>query len=55
VPLNTVPDTVPPHTTVNHDYAVPSDNFGGSCSYPASSALLPANTFGGHPTQYQPE
>ena len=34
VPLNKAPDTVPPHATVNHDYAVPADRFGGSYAYP---------------------
>src|SRR5271157_1189572 len=27
VPLDTAPDTVPPHTTVNHDYVVVADRF----------------------------
>jgi hypothetical protein len=48
VPLNTAPDTVPPHATVNHDYAVPSDKFGGSYGYPPSSALLAAGGYGQH-------
>ena len=48
VPLNTAPDTVAPHSTVNHDYAVPSDKFGGSYSYPASSALVAAGGYDQH-------
>jgi hypothetical protein len=30
IPLNSAPDAVPTHSTVNHDYAVPSDTVGGS-------------------------
>src|ERR1700761_1866959 len=48
VPLNSAPGTVPPHATVNHDYAVPSDKFGGSYSYPASSALAAAGGYNQH-------
>ncbi len=48
VPLSTAPDTVPPHATVNHDYAVPSDRFGGSYSYPSGSALTAAGGYDRH-------
>jgi hypothetical protein len=48
VPLNTAPDAVPPHATVNHDYAVPSDKFGGGYGYPASGALAAAGGFDQH-------
>jgi hypothetical protein len=48
VPLNSAPGTVPPHATVNHDYAVPSDKFGGSYAYPASSALAAAGGYNQH-------
>jgi hypothetical protein len=48
VPLNTASDTVPPHATVNHDYAVPSDKFGGSYAYPASSTLVTAGAYEQH-------
>jgi hypothetical protein len=48
VPLNAAPDTVPAHGTVNHDYAVPSDKFGGSYSYPATSALVAAGGYDQH-------
>jgi hypothetical protein len=48
VPLNTAPDVVPPHATVNHDYAVPSDKFGGSYRYPAGSALAAAGGYDQH-------
>ena len=48
VALNTASDTVPARTTVNHDYAVPSDKFGGSYAYPSSKALAAAGGFGQH-------
>ena len=48
IPLNSAPDTVPPHSTVNHDYAVPSDRFGGSYAYPSSSAIVAAGGFDQH-------
>ena len=48
VPLNTAPDTVPAHATVNHDYAVPSDKFGGSYGYPANGALRSAGGYAQH-------
>jgi hypothetical protein len=48
IPLNKAPNVVPPHATVNHDYAVPSDKFGGSYGYPASSALAAAGGYDKH-------
>ncbi len=48
VPLSSAPDAVPPHGTVNHDYAVPSDKFGGTYPYPSSSAIVAAGGFGLH-------
>ncbi len=48
VPLSTAPDTVPPHATVNHDYAVPSDRFGGSYSNPSGCALPAAGGYDRH-------
>ena len=48
IPLNSAPDAVPPHSTVNHDYAVPSDRFGGSYAYPSSSAIVAAGGFDQH-------
>jgi hypothetical protein len=48
VPLNKASDTVPAHATVNHDYAVPSDKFGGSYPYPAASALAAAGGYDQH-------
>ncbi len=48
IPLNSASDTVPAHSTVNHDYAVPSDKFGGSYAYPASSAIVAAGGYSQH-------
>ena len=48
IPLNSAPDAVPPHSTVNHDYAVPSDKFGGSYAYPSSGAIVAAGGFDQH-------
>jgi hypothetical protein len=48
VPLNSASDTVPAHATVNHDYAVPSDKFGGGYAYPATSALVAAGGYDQH-------
>jgi hypothetical protein len=48
IPLNSAPDAVPPHSTVNHDYAVPSDTFGGSYAFPSASAIVAAGGFGPH-------
>ena len=48
VPLNSAPVAVPPHTTVNHDYAVASDRFGGSYAFPSASALAGAGGFSQH-------
>ena len=39
---------MPPHATVNHDYAVPSDKFGGSYGYPSSGALVAAGGYSEH-------
>ena len=46
--LNSASDTVPAHSTVNHDYVVPSDKFGGSYAYPANSAITAAGGFDQH-------
>jgi hypothetical protein len=48
IPLNSASDSVPAHSTVNHDYAVPSDKFGGSYAYPSSSAIVAAGGFDQH-------
>ncbi len=48
IPLNSASDTVPAHSTVDHDYAVPSDKFGGSYAYPGSSAIVAAGGYDQH-------
>jgi hypothetical protein len=48
IPLNSAPDAVPAHSTVNHDYAVPSDTFGGSYALPSASAIVAAGGFDQH-------
>ena len=48
VPLNSAGDTVPAHGTVNHDYAVAADRFGGSYPWPSASALAGAGGFDQH-------
>jgi hypothetical protein len=48
IPLNSAPDAVPAHSTVNHDYAVPSDKFGGSYPYPSGSAITAAGGYDQH-------
>ena len=48
VPLNSAPVAVPPHSTVDHDYAVASDRFGGSYAWPAAGALAAAGGYDQH-------
>ncbi len=48
IPLDSAPVAVPAHSTVNHDYAVPADKFGGSYAYPSSAAIKAAGGFGQH-------
>jgi hypothetical protein len=48
IPLNQASDTVPPGGTVNHDYVVAADRFGGSYPWPASAALAAAGGFSQH-------
>ncbi len=48
IALGSAPVTVPPHGTVNHDYAVASDRFGGSYAWPSASAIKAAGGFGQH-------
>ena len=48
VPLDSAGDTVPAHATVNHDYAVAADRFGGSYAWPTASALTGAGGFDQH-------
>ena len=48
VPLNSAPVPVPPRSTVDHDYAVASDRFGGSYAWPAAGALAAAGGYDQH-------
>jgi len=48
IPLNSAPDAVPAGQTVDHDYVVASDRFGGSYAWPSASALAAAGGFGQH-------
>jgi hypothetical protein len=47
-PLSTASDTVPAHGTVNHDYVVAADRFGGSYAWPSASALAAAGGYDQH-------
>ena len=48
IPLNSAPTAVPPHGSVNHDYAVATDRFGGSYPWPSATALAQAGGFDQH-------
>ena len=48
IALNSASDTVPAYSTVDHDYAVPSDKFGGSYAYPSNSAIVAAGGYSQH-------
>ena len=48
IALGSAPVTVPAHGTVNHDYAVASDRFGGSYAWPSAAAIKAAGGFGQH-------
>ena len=48
VPLNSASDTVAPHASVNHDYVVASNKFGGSYPWPSSQALAAAGGYDQH-------
>jgi hypothetical protein len=48
VALNTVSDTVPAHSTADHDYAVAANRFGGSYAWPSTAALPAAGGFSQH-------
>jgi hypothetical protein len=47
-PLNSAPVAVPPHSAVDHDYAVTSDRFGGSYAWPSAGALAAAGGYDQH-------
>lgn len=48
VPLNTAPNTVGAHHSVDHDYAIVSDRFGASYAWPSAAALAGAGGFDQH-------
>ena len=48
IALGSAPVTVPAHGTVNHDYAVASDRFGGSYAWPSAAAIKAAGGFSQH-------
>ena len=48
IPLNSASDTVAPHASVNHDYVVASNKFGGSYPWPSSQALAGAGGYDQH-------
>ncbi len=48
IPLNSAPTAVPPHATVNHDYAVAADRFGGSYPWPSAGAIVSAGGYDQH-------
>jgi hypothetical protein len=48
VPLDAAPDAVAPHTSVDHDYVIASDRFGGTYPWPSAAALAGAGSFDQH-------
>lgn len=48
IPLNSAPDQVAPHASVNHDYVVASDRFGGRYPWPSRRALARAGGYDQH-------
>lgn len=48
VPLVRASNTVAPHHSVDHDYVVASDRFGGTYPWPSSAALAAAGTLDTH-------
>jgi hypothetical protein len=48
VALDATPDTVAPHATVDHDYVIAADRFGGTYPWPSSDALAGSGTFDEH-------
>jgi hypothetical protein len=51
IALNSAPNRVAPHSSVNHDYVVASDRFGGTYAYPSAQALRAAGGYAGHFTK----
>ena len=48
VPLNSAPDQVSPGATVDHDYVVAEDRFGGTYAWPTAAQLAAAGGYDGH-------
>ena len=48
VPLNSASDQVAPGATVNHDYVVAEDRFGGTYAWPTASQLAAAGGYDAH-------
>jgi hypothetical protein len=48
VPLNSAPDQVSPGATVNHDYVVAEDRFGGTYAWPTTAQLAAAGSYHAH-------
>jgi len=48
ISLNAAPTTVQPGQTVNHDYAIATDRFGGTYAWPADSAIKAAGDWNSH-------
>jgi hypothetical protein len=48
VPLNHAPDQVRPGATVDHDYVVAEDRFGGTYAWPTTAQLAAAGGYNGH-------
>ena len=48
VPLNNAPDQVSPGATVDHDYAVAEDRFGGTYAWPTAAQLAVAGSYNAH-------
>jgi hypothetical protein len=53
VPLDSAPDAVKPHGTVDHDYVVAADRFGNHYPWPSAQALAGAGGFDQHFTHMQ--
>jgi hypothetical protein len=48
VQLDAAPDAVAPHSSVDHDYVIASDRFGGTYPWPSAAAQVGAGTFDQH-------
>jgi len=48
VPLDSAPDQVSPGVTVDHDYVVAADRFGGTYAWPTAAQLAAAGSYNGH-------